>query len=121
MSRPAASLLSRFFFSQPSADTASRAARWCSAGLVGGVLAACGWVLLRGSGLRWDWEAVGAYWGLFLSGWKTTVGISLAALLLSTLLGAGLALAQRSNFLPLRYLAKCWIELIRGTPLLVQI
>ena len=97
MSRPAASLLSRFFFSQPSADTASRAARWCSAGLVGGVLAACGWVLLRGSGLRWDWEAVGAYWGLFLSGWKTTVGISLAALLLSTLLGAGLALAQRSR------------------------
>ena len=121
MSRPAPSPLSRFFFSHSTTGAASSAARWCSAGLVGGVFVACGWVLLRSSGLRWDWEAVGAYWQLFLSGWRTTVGVSLAALLLSTLLGAGLALAQRANFLPLRYLAKCWIELIRGTPLLVQI
>ena len=121
MSRPAPISLRRFFFAQPATGAASGAARWSSAALVGGGLVACGWALLRGSGLRWDWEAVGAYWELFLSGWRTTVGVSLAALLLSTLLGAGLALAQRSDFLPLRYLAKCWIELIRGTPLLVQI
>lgn len=121
MSRPAANPLSRLFFLQRSADAPPAAAQWCSAGAAAATLLAAGWLLLRGSGLRWDWEAVGGYWRLFLSGWRTTVGVSLAALLLSTLLGAALALAQRSRFLPLRYLAKCWIELIRGTPLLVQI
>jgi polar amino acid transport system permease protein len=123
MSRPTANPLSRFFFSRLTSGSgpAAPSAQMCSAGLVGVLLLACGWLLLRGSGLRWDWEAVGAYWQLFLSGWWNTVGVSLAALLLSTLLGAGLAIAQRSDFLPLRYLAKCWVELIRGTPLLVQI
>jgi polar amino acid transport system permease protein len=90
-------------------------------GLAGGLLLGCGWLVFHESGLRWDWESVGGYWQLFLSGWWTTVGVSLAALLLSTLFGAGLALAQRAEFLPLRYMAKVWVEVIRGTPLLVQI
>jgi polar amino acid transport system permease protein len=111
----------RFFFSPKSGGAEDAAARWSSMGLAGALLLGCGWWVLQQSGLRWDWETVGAYWQLFLSGWWTTVGVSLAALLLSTLLGAGLSLAQRSDFLPLRYAAKSWVEFIRGTPLLVQI
>ncbi len=77
--------------------------------------------LLRQSGLQWDWEAVAAYWRLFAAGWATTLGVSLAALAVSTVIGCGVALAQRSVFLPLRTLAEAYVELVRGTPLLAQI
>jgi len=56
-----------------------------------------------------------------LNGWLMTVAISLAALIGSTLIGAGNALATRSPWLPLRALATLYVEIIRGTPLLVQI
>jgi polar amino acid transport system permease protein len=39
----------------------------------------------------------------------------------SLVFGICAALARRSRFLPLRYLAGLYVELIRGTPLLVQI
>lgn len=78
------------------------------------------WLLSR-SGLQWDWSAIGGYWRLFVSGWSTTLGISLAALCLSTALGAGVALLKRSTFLPLRLLAQGYVEVVRGTPLLAQI
>ena len=70
---------------------------------------------------HWNWHGVWIYRQKFLQGWLTTVAISLASLALSTLIGALFALARRSRFLPLRYLARIYVELIRGTPLLVQI
>lgn len=69
----------------------------------------------------WGWEAVYAYRDKFLKGWMTTVAISSAAMCLSLLIGLATALAQRLAFLPLRYLARLYVEIIRGTPLLVQI
>ena len=50
-----------------------------------------------------------------------TVLISLAALGLSTIIGMVFALLRRSDFLPLRYFGHIYVELVRGTPLLVQI
>ncbi len=70
---------------------------------------------------NWNWSSVFKYRTKFVEGWFTTVGISIAALVLSILVGAASALASRSPFLPLRYLSRLYIELIRGTPLLVQI
>jgi polar amino acid transport system permease protein len=67
------------------------------------------------------WSAIYPYRELFLRGWLTTIGLSAAALVCSTLMGLCSALAQGSHFLPLRYLGKIYVELIRGTPLLVQI
>ena len=61
------------------------------------------------------------YWRKFLQGWQTTVVISCAALVLSTLMGLFFALARRSTFLPLRYFSRLYVELIRSTPLLVQL
>ena len=58
---------------------------------------------------------------MFVQGWLTTIWISAAALVGSTLAGFCSALAQRSRFLPLRYLSKIYVELVRGTPLLAQI
>jgi polar amino acid transport system permease protein len=70
---------------------------------------------------RLRWDAVYPYRELFLRGWLTTVAISAAALVGSTLAGLCSALAQRSPLLPLRYLGKIYVEFVRGTPLLVQI
>lgn len=69
--------------------------------------------------LRWD--SIYQYRQMFLQGWLTTIVISVAALTCSTLIGLFFALAQRSRFLPLRYFSKIYIEVVRGTPLLVQI
>ena len=67
------------------------------------------------------WRAVGGYWRLFANGWLVTLGIAAASLVASTLLGLLLALARRTGFLPIRAFATVYVELIRGTPLLVQI
>ena len=69
--------------------------------------------------LRWD--SIYAYRRVLLKGWLTTLWISLASLGLSGVIGLVFALAQRSHFLVLRYFSKIYIEVIRGTPLLVQV
>jgi len=70
---------------------------------------------------HWGWAAVAQYRQKFIQGWLTTVWISLASLGLSTGLGLFFAAAQRSRFLALRYFSKVYVEVVRGTPLLVQI
>jgi len=70
---------------------------------------------------HWDWASVYKYRLKFIQGWLNTVWISLASLGLSTGVGLFFALAQRSGLLPLRYFSKIYVELVRGTPLLVQI
>jgi polar amino acid transport system permease protein len=69
----------------------------------------------------WNWDAVFKYRQKFLRGWLMTILVSLAALALSTGFGVVFALARRSRFLPLRYFSRIYVEIIRGTPLLVQI
>jgi len=91
---------------------------WC---LVALLVAALSSFALSQLHYGWNWEAIWQYRQKFVHGWLVTVGISAAALLLSLLLGVLTALARRSAFLPLRYLALLYIEVVRGTPLLVQI
>lgn len=67
------------------------------------------------------WEAVYQYRALFWQGWLTTIAMSIAALVLSVVIGLLSALGRRSRFLPVRYFAAIYVELVRGTPLLVQI
>lgn len=67
------------------------------------------------------WKEVYSYRALFINGWLTTLWISILSLAISTLVGFLCALAQRGPFLPLRYLARIYVEVVRGTPLLVQI
>ena len=69
----------------------------------------------------WNWGAVLAYRHKFLLGWLMTVAISAAALGSSLVIGLAAALARRCPFLPVRSLGTLYVELIRGTPLLVQI
>ena len=69
----------------------------------------------------WNWSAIAAYRHKFLSGWLMTVAISAAALCCSLIIGLATALIKRCQFIPARSIATLYVELIRGTPLLVQI
>jgi polar amino acid transport system permease protein len=95
------------------------ASAWAKAAAVGGLALAysalCFWIF--SSSVR-DWEKIWNYQTVFLNGWLTTIGISAAALVLSTLFGVGAALARRSSFLPLKYSAVLYVETIRGLPLM---
>ena len=68
-----------------------------------------------------QWDAIYEYRAMFIRGWLVTVAIAVISLTLSVLIGLAFALAQASRFLPLRYFSKIYVEIIRGTPLLVQI
>jgi polar amino acid transport system permease protein len=70
---------------------------------------------------KWNWPDVWAYRGLFLKGWLVTVGLSAVSLTSSCMIGVVFALLRRTPLLPLRYLARIYVETIRGTPLLVQV
>jgi polar amino acid transport system permease protein len=68
---------------------------------------------------NWEWSAVWEYRGLFVSGWLMTLAIGGSALVVSTVLGTVLAFLRRSRFLPAREFAHVYVEVVRGTPLLV--
>jgi len=57
----------------------------------------------------------------FIFGFFITIMISIFSLICSLIIGSLLAMGQKSNFLPLHYFTKIFIEMIRGTPLIVQI
>lgn len=58
---------------------------------------------------------------LFLEGAAVTLGLSIAAFALALPIGLGLALARLERRGPLRWAAAAYIELLRGTPLLLQL
>jgi polar amino acid transport system permease protein len=70
---------------------------------------------------RWAWAPVFRYRALFVQGWLATLAISALAIPLSILLGLVFALARRAPLLPLRDAVRIFVEITRGTPLLVQI
>ncbi len=70
---------------------------------------------------NFHWEVIYEYRQKFIDGFIMTIIISFFALILSFIIGLFFAYAQNSKLIPLRFFAKFYIELIRGTPLLVQI
>ena len=67
------------------------------------------------------WDSVWKYRSKFIQGFSVTIGISFLSLFLSLLIGTFLAAGQRLRFLPLKMLCRIIVEIIRGTPFLVQI
>lgn len=80
-----------------------------------------GFFSLLFTGQNLQWEAVFAYRELFFKGWLITIAISLASLFLSFLFGLIAALGLRSSFFLPKWISRGYVEVIRGTPLLVQI
>ena len=85
------------------------------------LLTAVFWFGFSRLGYRFAWKTIYSYRINFLRGYGMTLLISLFALILSLILGVLFGLGQGSSFLPYRYLSLFYVELIRGTPLLVQI
>ncbi len=69
----------------------------------------------------YHWKVLTAYRSVFLKGWVATIFISFASLILSLLIGLSACLLRKSKISALRCLAQIYIEVIRGTPLLVQL
>ena len=62
------------------------------------------------------------YWHVFLfQGLKNTLILTCISVALGTLLGAVVAIMKMSRFKPLRWLVSVYIEVIRGTPILLQL
>ena len=69
------------------------------------------------------WER---YWSLFLEGLGMTVYMGLVTVSISTISGSLMALLRRSNWgigkvKPFRAIATAYVEIIRGTPILLQL
>jgi polar amino acid transport system permease protein len=95
--------------------------RWLAHAFVVAVFAAALAVAFARVNYEWNWAGVWEYRQKFLQGWLVTVGISLAALVTSTLIGGGVAALLRSGNVLLEAAGRVYVELIRGTPLLVQL
>ena len=64
----------------------------------------------------------GKYWQVFLlTGLKNTLLLTIISVSLGTLLGTLVAMAKMSKFKPLRALISVYIEVLRGTPILLQL
>lgn len=111
-------MLRALFLDHPSAPS-PRWARLATVLVLALAFAALCWSLLAAT--TSNWSAVWKYREVFWRGWLLTIGISLIALILSLAAGCLLALARRSSLLVLRSTALIVIELVRGSPLLVQI
>jgi len=69
----------------------------------------------------YNWQSVLDYRTIFFNGFLLTISLSAISLVTSLCLGVILALCQRSRIYFLKIIAKSFVEIIRGTPLLVQV
>lgn len=68
-----------------------------------------------------DFSFLKDYYPYFISGAIITLIISIITIFFGTFLGIVLALMKRSKWVVLKWLASLYIEVFRGTPMLVQI
>ena len=107
---------------------------WLQAGAFLILVFGMGWSLITGAenlGYDWHWTRVSRYlldrgeqgWqaGPLLQGLGLTLMITALSLILSMIIGLATALLRLSGSLMARGLAKGYLELIRNTPLLIQI
>jgi polar amino acid transport system permease protein len=114
----------RCFWQSPEERLTQRPAWWVVAinwVLAFLLLSLMAWFAFASLRYNWNWDAVSEYANFFWRGWFTTIAVSAIALVLSTLIGVAAALARRSGVFVLRALSRIYVEVIRGTPLLVQI
>ena len=67
------------------------------------------------------WDVVWENRNLFLQGWVMTLGVSAFALFLSVLIGVLLLIGRKSPYTAVRWFCTAYVELIRASPLLVQL
>ncbi|TZE82592.1 amino acid ABC transporter permease [Calorimonas adulescens] len=68
-----------------------------------------------------DFSRISSYSPLFVKGAVTTIELTLVSVIFGIILGLVVALLKMSSFKPLSFIGSAYVELIRGTPLLVQL
>jgi len=89
--------------------------------LLSGFLVLIFWVALSRIGVKFEFLFLSELRGRLWDGFLMTIYLSAVSLLLSLFLGIVSAVMQTSKILMLRYLAKLYVTVIRGTPLIMQI
>ena len=79
------------------------------------------WISLRAIQVTLDFRFLGEFHIRIRNGFLMTLGLSLASLALSLILGMLSAAGQSSPILPIRYFCSIYVKFIRGTPLIMQI
>ena len=69
----------------------------------------------------WNWSPTLAYGPQFFWGWLTTLGLSVGAMAVSILVGFALMIGRRSPWAPVHLFCTGVVEVLRGSPLLVQL
>lgn len=83
--------------------------------------AGCLYLLLSRMDYQWNWRVPWEYRALFIKGFYYTLIISSGATILGFCLGVAGGLARISKHILIRELATIYVEVFRGTPLLIQI
>ena len=73
------------------------------------------------TGIHIDMSSMLPYMDLFLKGALLTLALSLVTVLLGSLIGFLTTLLRRSRFKVLNAIAKVYVQVIRGTPILIQL
>ena len=68
-----------------------------------------------------QFEKVFQYWPMILRGVQVTIQLTVVAVAIGTVIGLVTSLLRLSRFKPASLLARCYVDFIRGTPLMVQI
>jgi polar amino acid transport system permease protein len=67
----------------------------------------------------WHWEQIPQYFPLIAAATARTIQISLVSILIGSILGAVAGLCRVQPLAPLRFLAACYVELLRNIPLML--
>lgn len=70
---------------------------------------------------NWDFSFLDEYGSYFWTGVKFTLQVSLLAVIIGFVVGTIVSLMRMSRIWPVRFIGTSFVELIRGTPLLVQL
>lgn len=111
----------RIFFKNEENSAISLSQKVVNVTLVGLVLVILLVMSFKSLDYTWRLEVLSQYRVKFIDGFWMTMVISFFSLILSLLIGTFFAFAGKSRFLPLYYSSRAYVEIIRGTPLLVQI
>ena len=79
------------------------------------------WFSVSSVGLELDFTTLYRYRQRLWEGFLMTVIISVASLMVSLIIGSLTAIGQNSRILVISYFCRAYVQIIRGTPLLVQI
>jgi len=89
--------------------------------LVGAFIAGIFLIALMSLGYRFDWSVIWTYRFKIIEGYGTTFLLAGLSIVVSIIIGVVSAAGLESRILFFRYLARAYVEGIRGTPFLVQI